>query len=98
MIAILAEKPSVAEAIARIVGASHKRHGYYEGDEYCVTWALGHLVSLALPSAYGHARLSSDDLPLIPSPFQLVIRQHRTDRGYVTDPAAVKQMRIIDEK
>ena len=97
MIAILAEKPSVAEAIARIVGASHKRHGYYEGDEYCVTWALGHLVSLALPSAYGHARLSSDDLPLIPSPFQLVIRQHRTDRGYVTDPAAVKQMRIIDD-
>jgi len=97
MIAILAEKPSVAEAIARIVGAPHKRQGYYEGDEYCVTWALGHLVSLALPPAYGYARLTSDDLPLLPDPFKLIIRQHRTDRGYVTDPAAAKQLRIIDE-
>lgn len=97
MIAILAEKPSVAEAIARIVGASHKRQGYCEGDEYCVTWALGHLVSLALPSAYGYPRLMPDDLPLLPEPFKLIIRQHRTDRGYVTDPAAVKQLRIINE-
>lgn len=97
MIAILAEKPSVAEAIARIVGASHKHQGYYEGDEYCVTWALGHLVSLALPPAYGYTRLTPDDLPLLPNPFKLIIRQHRTDRGYVTDPAAVKQLRIIDE-
>lgn len=38
-----------------------------------------------------------DDLPLLPDPFKLIIRQHRTDRGYVTDPAAVKQLRIIDE-
>ena len=97
MIAILAEKPSVAEAIARIVGAPHKRQGYYQGDEYCVTWALGHLVSLALPPAYGYARLTSDDLPLLPDPFKLIIRQHRTDRGYVTDPAAAKQLRIIGE-
>lgn len=97
MIAILAEKPSVAEAIARIVGASHKHQGYYEGDEYCVTWALGHLVSLALPPAYGYTRLTADDLPLLPNPFKLIIRQHRTDRGYVTDPATVKQLRIIDE-
>lgn len=97
MIAILAEKPSVAEAIARIVGAPHKRQGYYEGDEYCVTWALGHLVSLALPPAYGYARLTSDDLPLLPDPFKLIICQHRTDRGYVTDPAAAKQLHVIDE-
>ncbi len=97
MIAILAEKPSVAEAIARIVGAPHKRQGYYEGDKYCVTWALGHLVSLTLPPAYGYARLTSDDLPLLPDPFKLIIRQHRTDRGYVTDPTAAKQLHVIDE-
>ena len=97
MIAILAEKPSVAEAIARIVGAHRKRHGYYESDAYCVTWALGHLVSLAMPSAYGYLRLTAEDLPLIPDPFKLVIRQQKTPKGLTTDPAAVRQLRIIEE-
>lgn len=97
MIAILTEKPSVAEAIARIVGADRKRHGYFEGDDYCVTWALGHLISLALPPVYGFPRLTSDDLPLLPDPFKLVIRQESTSKGPTTDPAAVRQLQIIDD-
>lgn len=54
---ILAEKPSVAREIAAIVGASEKQDGYLLGNDYAVTWALGHLVQLALPEAYGCARI-----------------------------------------
>lgn len=82
--------------IARVVGATEKHNGYMEGGGYIVTWALGHLVQLALPSYYGKARLSADDLPLIPDPFQLIIRQRKTDKGMATDPAAAKQMNVID--
>lgn len=49
MIAIIAEKPSVAMDIARIVGATEKHDGYVSGNGYMVTWAIGHLVSHALP-------------------------------------------------
>lgn len=53
MITILAEKPSVAREIARIVGAMKREEGYFTGNGYHVTWALGHLVQLALPDGYG---------------------------------------------
>jgi putative uncharacterized protein (fragment) len=46
---ILAEKPSVAREIAAIVGAREKKEGYIEGAGYIVTWALGHLLTLAMP-------------------------------------------------
>ena len=91
MIAIIAEKPSVGQEIARVVGATEKKDGYM------VTWALGHLVSLALPGTYGYTRTTAEDLPMLPEPFRLVERQIRTDRGMVTDIAAGKQLKIIDE-
>ena len=47
---IIAEKPSVARDIARIVGANGKQDGYLEGNGYLVTWAIGHLITLAMPS------------------------------------------------
>ena len=53
MITILAEKPSVAREIARIAGATRKEEGFYTGNGYHVTWALGHLVQPALPEGYG---------------------------------------------
>ena len=53
MITILAEKPSVAREIARIVGAMRREEGYFTGNGYHVTWALGHLVQLAMPDGYG---------------------------------------------
>lgn len=53
MIALIAEKPSVAKDIARIVGATQKCDGYLSGNGYLVTWAFGHLVQLAMPEAYG---------------------------------------------
>lgn len=95
MIAIITEKPSVGLDIARIVGANEKRNGYMQGGDYLVTWALGHLVGLALPSFYGQARPSAGNLPFIPEPFKLVIRQHKTEKGYAADAAATRQLGVI---
>ena len=92
---IIAEKPSVARDIARIVGAKSKQEGYMEGSGYLVTWAMGHLIALAMPEAYGFSAYKAEDLPIRPNPFQLVVRQVRKDKEYVSDPAALKQLKVI---
>ena len=97
MKAIIAEKPSVGMDIARVVGATEKKAGYCIGNGYMVTWALGHLVSLALPGTYGYTKTAADDLPMIPEPFRLVARQIKTAKGMVTDITANKQLKTIDE-
>ena len=94
-ICIIAEKPSVARDIARIVGATSKQDGYMEGCGYLVTWAMGHLIALAMPEAYGFSAYKAEDLPIRPNPFQLVVRQARRDKEYVSDPAALKQLKVI---
>ena len=95
MITILAEKPSVAREIARVTGAMKKEEGYYTGNGYHVTWALGHLVQPALPDGYGFKGFRKDSLPVIPEEFMLIPRQVRTDKGYKADAAAVKQIKVI---
>lgn len=95
MITILAEKPSVAREIARIAGATRKEEGFYTGNGYHVTWALGHLVQPALPEGYGFKGFSRDSLPVIPEEFMLIPRQVKTDKGYKADAAAVKQIKVI---
>ena len=97
MKAIIAEKPSVGMDIARVVGATEKKDGYFTGNGYMITWALGHLVSLALPGTYGYTKTVAEDLPMIPEPFRLVARQVKTAKGMATDIAAGKQLKIIDE-
>ena len=92
---IIAEKPSVARDIARIVGAKSKQDGYLEGNGYLVTWAMGHLIALAMPEAYGFSAYKAEDLPIRPNPFQLVVRQVRKDKEYISDPAALKQLKVI---
>ena len=92
---IIAEKPSVARDIARIVGANTRQDGYLEGCGYVVTWAMGHLIALAMPEAYGFSAYKAEDLPVRPNPFQLVVRQVRKDKEYVSDPAALKQLKVI---
>ena len=92
---IIAEKPSVARDIARIVGAKSKQEGYMEGSDYVVTWAMGHLIALAMPETYGFSAYKAEDLPIRPNPFQLVVRQVRKDKEYVSDPAALKQLKVI---
>ena len=92
---IIAEKPSVARDIAHIVGATSKQDGYMEGCGYVVTWAMGHLIALAMPETYGFSAYKAEDLPIRPNPFQLVVRQVRKDKEYVSDPAALKQLKVI---
>ena len=92
---IIAEKPSVARDIARIVGANSRQDGYLEGNGYLVTWAMGHLIALAMPEAYGFTVYKAEDLPIRPNPFQSVVRQIRKDKEYISDPAALKQLKII---
>ncbi len=93
---IIAEKPSVAQDIARIVGATGKQNGYLEGSGYLVTWAMGHLITLAMPEAYGFAAYNAKDLPIRPNPFQLIVRQIRKEKEYISDPTALKQLNVID--
>ena len=92
---IIAEKPSVARDIARIVGANTRQDGFLEGSGYVVTWAMGHLITLAMPEAYGFAAYKAEDLPIRPNPFELIVRQVRKDKEYVPDSAALKQLKAI---
>ena len=94
-ICIIAEKPSVARDIARIVGANSKQDGYMEGCGYVVTWAMGHLIALAMPETYGFSAYKAEDLLIRPNPFQLVVRQVRKDKEYISDSAALKQLKVI---
>ena len=56
---VLAEKPSVAQSIAKVLGAAKREDGYLEGNGYVVSWCVGHLVELAQPEAYNGASTSS---------------------------------------
>jgi DNA topoisomerase-3 len=71
---VLAEKPSVARDIARVLGCHKKGNGFLEGSQYIVTWALGHLVTHADPEQYDNSykEWKLEDLPIIPQPFKLV--------------------------
>ena len=92
---IIAEKPSVAREIARIVGATKREEGYFEGGGYAVTWAFGHLVQLAMPDGYGIRGFVRDNLPVIPDTFTLVPRQTKTEKGYKPDSGVAAQIKVI---
>ena len=68
MILVIAEKPSVAQSIAKVIGASSRKDGYLEGNGYIVSWCVGHLVGLADASSYDerYAKWNYNDLPIIP--------------------------------
>ena len=92
MITIIAEKPSVARQISRIVGAMERKVGYYGGNNYCVTWAFGHLIQLAMPEAYGITGFRRESLPIIPNEFQLV---NRKDAKGNEDAGIKEQLKVI---
>lgn len=72
---VLAEKPSVARDIARVLNCGKKLNGALEGNQYVVTWALGHLVTLADPEEYDkkYKEWKIEDLPLMPKKMELVV-------------------------
>ena len=80
---VIAEKPSVARDIARVLGCSKKNNSYIEGKDYVVTWALGHLVTLADPEEYGeqYKTWRLDTLPMLPGRWKLVVIK-QTSRQY----------------
>ena len=69
---VIAEKPSVALSIAKVIGAKNKKDGYYEGNRYRVSWCVGHLIQMSNPDSYDekYAKWNIDDLPIIPSEYQ----------------------------
>lgn len=72
---ILCEKPSVGRDIARVLNCAKKGNGFLEGNEYIVTWALGHLVTLADPETYDekYKAWKLEDLPMLPNELKLVV-------------------------
>ena len=74
-ILVLAEKPSVGRDIARVLNCNKDKNGYIEGGKYIVTWALGHLVTLADPESYGEKYKSwkMEDLPILPPKLKTVV-------------------------
>ena len=81
---VLAEKPSVGRDIARVLKCNKKGNGYLEGDKYIVTWALGHLVTLADPEEYNkkYKAWRIEDLPMLPSQMKLVVIKQSQKQFY----------------
>jgi len=97
MKAIIAEKPSVAREIAQLLNAHERKDGCLEGNGYCVTWALGHLVSLGMPEDYGIRGFEKASLPIFPDPFLLIPRNIKkpNQKGHQQDSSALKQLKTI---
>ncbi len=85
---VICEKPSVAQSIGKVLGASKRCDGYLEGGGYLVSWCVGHLVELAQPEAYGetYAKWRLEDLPILPEKWR-----------YQVSPSTKKQFQILKE-
>ena len=72
---VIAEKPSVAQAYAKVLGATNRQDGYWEGNGYLVSWCIGHLVELAPPNVYDakYVKWSIADLPILPQKWQYLV-------------------------
>ena len=89
---VVTEKPSVAQAIARVIGADGRKDGYMEGNNYIVSWCVGHLVELAQPDAYSDAwkKWNYEGLPMIPEEWQTEVKsgtaaQYKVLKGLMHD-------------
>ncbi|MDE6601021.1 MAG: DNA topoisomerase 3 [Lachnospiraceae bacterium] len=89
---VIAEKPSVAQSIARVIGAGEKKDGYMEGNGFLVSWCIGHLVELAQPDAYFDTwkKWSYESLPMIPEEWQTEVKsdtaaQYKVLKGLMHD-------------
>ncbi len=92
---IIAEKPSVAREIARIVGATKREEGYFEGGGYAVTWRSDISYSLPCPTATAYAASSVTTCPSSPTPSRSSPRQVKTEKGYKPDSGVVTQIKTV---
>ena len=85
---VIAEKPSVAQSIARVIGATGRKNGYLEGNGYLVSWCVGHLVELSAPETYDerYSKWRLEDLPILPDSWI-----------YQVSPGTKKQFGILKE-
>ncbi len=76
---VIAEKPSVAQSLAAVIGATARKDGYLEGGGWRVSWCVGHLAGLADADAYNpdYAKWRYDDLPILPEHWQMVVKQRQ---------------------
>ena len=76
---VIAEKPSVAQSLATVIGATVRKDGYLEGNGWRVSWCVGHLAGLADAHAYNpdYAKWRYDDLPILPEPWQMVVSKDK---------------------
>nr|WP_300090717.1 DNA topoisomerase III [Sedimentibacter sp.] len=98
MILVLAEKPSVGKDIGKVLNCSKSGNGFVEGNKYIVTWALGHLVTLADPESYNpkYTRWEIEDLPIIPKEMKTeVIKKTRAQYMTVKNLLARKDVTEI---
>lgn len=82
MILVIAEKPSVAQSIAKVLGATSRKDGYMEGNNYIVSWCVGHLVGLVDASSYDekYAKWRYDDLPIVPEQWQFEVPKDKAQQ------------------
>ena len=94
---VLTEKPSVGRDIAKVLNCNQKGDGCLLGDRYIITWALGHLVTLAEPEAYNEKYKSwnMDDLPMLPDKMKLVV-MNETAKQFKAVQALMKRADISD--
>ena len=102
MILIIAEKPSLARNITSAIGALNKKNGYFEGNEYIVTWAFGHLFSLCDIEEYGtsssesgNVKWTMDNLPFFPQTFRFKLRMgadKKPDEGVIRQFNTIKML------
>ncbi|MCD8129679.1 MAG: DNA topoisomerase 3 [Lachnospiraceae bacterium] len=82
MILVIAEKPSVAKSISKVIGANTRKDGYMEGNGYLVSWCLGHLAEYVEPDAYDekYGRWNYADLPIIPEHWRLAVAPQKKEQ------------------
>lgn len=97
MILVIAEKPSVAQSIAKVLGATSRRDGYMEGGNYIVSWCFGHLVELADASSYDerYAKWRYDDLPIVPESWMFEVTKDKAQQFKVLS-ALMKDKRVAE--
>ena len=97
MILVIAEKPSVAQSIAKVLGATSRKDGYMEGGNYIVSWCFGHLVELADASSYDerYAKWRYDDLPIVPESWMFEVTKDKTQQFKVLS-ALMKDKRVTE--
>lgn len=85
---VIAEKSSVAQSLAKVIGANQKKDGYLEGNGYIVSWCVGHLIELANPEHYDekYKKWRKEDLPIFPAPF-----------SYQVTASTKKQYQVLKE-